>query len=173
MSTGTLGTFLVYMLITLSAVYRIWRVQTNTNYPLLIISKFLGQGVNSYIFLISTIKNYLKVSPTLIKTSSLDSDPSKRAGSAFCVQPACIEPSSVRIQPACFIPRLFSQKSKKKTRKPRLEAGQQTAMHPSWARHKLDIFDSSCCCFCCCNEFSILLINFHMYILHFYQIGDK
>ncbi|KAI6706496.1 hypothetical protein NL676_009458 [Syzygium grande] len=41
------------------------------------------------------------VSPTLIRTS-YDSDP-RRAG-AFCVQPACIEPSSVCIQPACFIP---------------------------------------------------------------------
>ncbi|KAB1200782.1 Protein kinase G11A [Morella rubra] len=64
------------------------------------------------------------VSPTLIKTSSLDSDPSKRAaGGAFCVQPACIEPSSVCIQPACFIPRIFPQKSKKKARRPFAETG--------------------------------------------------
>ena len=64
------------------------------------------------------------VSPTLIKTSLLDSDPSKRAaGGAFCVQPACIEPSSVCIQPACFIPRIFPQKGKKKTRKTRVELG--------------------------------------------------
>lgn len=65
------------------------------------------------------------VSPTLIKTSSFDSDPSKRGtGGAFCVQPACIEPSSVCIQPACFIPRIFPQKnSKKKTRRPRAEPG--------------------------------------------------
>ncbi|WCJ23017.1 Protein kinase superfamily protein [Euphorbia peplus] len=63
------------------------------------------------------------VSPTLIK-SSFNYDPSKRgAGGAFCVQPACIEPSSVCIQPACFIPRLFPQKNKKKTHKPRLELG--------------------------------------------------
>ncbi|XP_040991322.1 serine/threonine-protein kinase D6PK-like [Juglans microcarpa x Juglans regia] len=62
------------------------------------------------------------VSPTLIKTS-FDYDPSKRsAGGAFCVQPACIEPSSVCIQPACFIPRLFPQKSKK-NRRPRGEPG--------------------------------------------------
>jgi protein-serine/threonine kinase len=60
-------------------------------------------------------------SPTLIRTS-YDSDPSKRAaGGAFCVQPACIEPSSVCIQPACFIPRIFPQKNKKKTRRPRTE----------------------------------------------------
>lgn len=57
------------------------------------------------------------VSPTLIKTSSLDP---KQAGGAFCVQPACIEPSSVCIQPSCFMPKLFHQKSKKiKTRKAR------------------------------------------------------
>ncbi|KAH7576216.1 hypothetical protein ACOSP7_003635 [Xanthoceras sorbifolium] len=63
------------------------------------------------------------VSPTLVKTS-FDSDPSKRgAGGAFCVQPACIEPSSVCIQPACFIPRIFPQKNKKKTRKPRSDLG--------------------------------------------------
>ncbi|XP_004515357.1 serine/threonine-protein kinase D6PKL1-like [Cicer arietinum] len=60
------------------------------------------------------------VSPTLIRT--YDGDPSKRAGGAFCVQPACIEPSSVCIQPACFIPRLFPQKNKK-SRKPRAEPG--------------------------------------------------
>ncbi|XP_031277560.1 serine/threonine-protein kinase D6PKL1 [Pistacia vera] len=64
------------------------------------------------------------VSPTLIKISSYDSDPSKRAaGGAFCVQPACIEPSSVCIQPACFIPRIFPQMSKKKSRKPRSDLG--------------------------------------------------
>ncbi|XP_048131397.1 serine/threonine-protein kinase D6PKL1 [Rhodamnia argentea] len=60
------------------------------------------------------------VSPTLIRTS-YDSDP-RRAG-AFCVQPACIEPSSVCIQPACFIPRIFPQKNKKKSQKPRAEPG--------------------------------------------------
>ncbi|KAG5251364.1 serine/threonine-protein kinase [Salix suchowensis] len=63
------------------------------------------------------------VSPTLIRTS-YDSDPSRRAGGgAFCVQPACIEPSSVCIQPACFLPRIFPQKSKKKPRKPRHNLG--------------------------------------------------
>lgn len=62
------------------------------------------------------------VSPTLIRTS--DYDPSKRtAGGAFCVQPACIEPSSVCIQPACFIPKLFPQKGKKKNRKAKSEFG--------------------------------------------------
>eukprot|EP00268_Persea_americana_P042021 TRINITY_DN41_c1_g1_i1.p1 TRINITY_DN41_c1_g1~~TRINITY_DN41_c1_g1_i1.p1 ORF type:complete len:709 (+),score=149.09 TRINITY_DN41_c1_g1_i1:692-2818(+) len=61
------------------------------------------------------------VSPTLIKASAFESDPSKRP--AFCVQPACIEPSSVCIQPTCFIPRMFSQKSKTKNRKP-------------WAEHR-------------------------------------
>ncbi|CAL5340343.1 hypothetical protein CsSME_00024331 [Camellia sinensis var. sinensis] len=71
------------------------------------------------------------VSPTLIKTSSFDSDPSKRGtGGAFCVQPACIEPTSVCIQPACFIPRFFPQKNKKKTRKPRAEPGITTHTLP-------------------------------------------
>ncbi|XP_043725521.1 serine/threonine-protein kinase D6PKL1-like [Telopea speciosissima] len=71
------------------------------------------------------------VSPTLIKTSSFESDPSKRAaGGAFCVQPACIEPSSVCIQPACFIPRIFPQKNKNKTRKPRAETGQPASTLP-------------------------------------------
>ncbi|KAK7295293.1 hypothetical protein RJT34_18199 [Clitoria ternatea] len=61
------------------------------------------------------------VSPTLIRTS--DGDPSKRAGGgAFCVQPACIEPSSVCIQPSCFMPRIFAQKNKK-SRKPKAETG--------------------------------------------------
>ncbi|KAH9733424.1 protein kinase domain-containing protein [Citrus sinensis] len=71
------------------------------------------------------------VSPTLIKTSSLDSDPSRRGpGGSFCVQPACIEPSSVCIQPACFIPRIFPQKNKKKTRKPRSELGLPSSTLP-------------------------------------------
>ena len=60
------------------------------------------------------------VSPKLIRTSH-DGDPSKRGG-AFCVQPACIEPTSVCIQPSCFMPRLFPQKNKK-SRKPRVEPG--------------------------------------------------
>lgn len=71
------------------------------------------------------------VSPTLIKTSSLDSDPSKRGpGGSFCVQPACIEPSSVCIQPACFIPRIFPQKNKKKTRKHRSDLGLPSSTLP-------------------------------------------
>ncbi|CAH2057953.1 unnamed protein product [Thlaspi arvense] len=56
------------------------------------------------------------VSPTLIKT--FDSDPSRRG--AFCVQPACMEPTSACIiQPSCFLPRgIFANKNKKsKTRK--------------------------------------------------------
>ncbi|XP_027335690.1 serine/threonine-protein kinase D6PK-like [Abrus precatorius] len=68
------------------------------------------------------------VSPTLIRTS-YDGDPSKRAGGAFCVQPACIEPTSACIQPACFIPRLFPQKNKK-SRKPRAEPGLPSSTLP-------------------------------------------
>lgn len=59
------------------------------------------------------------VSPTLIK-ASFDSDPSKR-GPAFCVQPSCIEPTSACIQPSCFLPRIFSQKNKKKPGKSRVD----------------------------------------------------
>ncbi|XVE76849.1 hypothetical protein DITRI_Ditri13aG0013200 [Diplodiscus trichospermus] len=71
------------------------------------------------------------VSPTLIKSSAFDFDPSKRgAGGAFCVQPACIEPTSVCIQPACFIPRIFPQKNKKKNRKPRVEFGLPSSTLP-------------------------------------------
>ncbi|KAI4311515.1 hypothetical protein MLD38_036403 [Melastoma candidum] len=63
------------------------------------------------------------VSPTLIR-SSYDSDPSKRpGGSAFCIQPICIEPASVCIQPACFIPRIFPQKTKKKSQRPQADLG--------------------------------------------------
>lgn len=69
------------------------------------------------------------VSPTLIRTSAFDSDP-RRAGGSFCVQPTCMEPTSVCIQPACFMPKLFGQKSKKKTRKTRSELGQSTINLP-------------------------------------------
>lgn len=62
------------------------------------------------------------VSPTLIKTSSLPSDPSRRAAGAFCVQPTCMEPSTVCIQPSCFMPKLFQLKNKKKTRSERGQA---------------------------------------------------
>ncbi|XP_031112976.1 serine/threonine-protein kinase D6PK-like [Ipomoea triloba] len=59
------------------------------------------------------------VSPTLVRSSL---DPSKQ-GAAFCVQPACIEPTTVCIQPSCFLPRIFPQKNKKKSQKPRIELG--------------------------------------------------
>ncbi|KAK4741696.1 hypothetical protein SAY87_025284 [Trapa incisa] len=63
------------------------------------------------------------VSPTLIRTS-YGSDPSRRAGgSGFCVQPACIEPSTACIQPSCFLPRIFPHKSKKNAQKSRADSG--------------------------------------------------
>ncbi|KAL1560001.1 Serine/threonine-protein kinase d6pkl2 [Salvia divinorum] len=56
------------------------------------------------------------VSPTLVKTSSLDSD-AQRKNSGYCVQPACIEPSCIQpscvVPTSCFSPRIFSTKSKK------------------------------------------------------------
>lgn len=73
------------------------------------------------------------VSPTLVKTSSLDSEP-LRKNSVYCVQPACIVPSSC-IQPSCvapttcFSPRFFSSKSKK-DRKPKNEIGNQVSPLP-------------------------------------------
>ncbi|KAI7734800.1 hypothetical protein M8C21_005466 [Ambrosia artemisiifolia] len=60
------------------------------------------------------------VSPTLIKSASLDTDPLKKS-SAFFAQPACMEPTSC-IQPSCvvptscFSPRLFMSKSKKESK---------------------------------------------------------
>lgn len=57
-------------------------------------------------------------SPTLIKSSS-DSAPS--SNNAFCVQPTCIEPSTVCIQPACFLPGLFPKKNKKKSRPTKMD----------------------------------------------------
>ncbi|XP_041993965.1 serine/threonine-protein kinase D6PKL1-like [Salvia splendens] len=56
------------------------------------------------------------VSPTLVKTSSLDSD-AQRKNSGYCAQPACIEPSCIQpscvVPTSCFSPRIFSSKSKK------------------------------------------------------------
>nr|DAD23865.1 TPA_asm: hypothetical protein HUJ06_025328 [Nelumbo nucifera] len=72
------------------------------------------------------------VSPTLVKSSSLDSEPLRR-NPVYCVQPACIEPTC--IQPSCvapttcFSPRLFSSKSKK-DRKPKNEIGNQVSPLP-------------------------------------------
>ncbi|KAG8385896.1 hypothetical protein BUALT_Bualt03G0092800 [Buddleja alternifolia] len=74
------------------------------------------------------------VSPTLVKTSSLNSDPNQHKNSTYCAQPACIEPSCI-IQPSCvvpttcFSPRFFSSKSKK-DRKPKNEIGNQVSPLP-------------------------------------------
>ncbi|KAL3624526.1 Serine/threonine-protein kinase d6pkl2 [Castilleja foliolosa] len=59
------------------------------------------------------------VSPTLIRNSALNLD----RGPAFCVQPACNDPTSSCIQPACFLPRFFPQKNKKKAWKSRTDLG--------------------------------------------------
>jgi len=76
------------------------------------------------------------VSPTLVKSTSVDVDMSKKLP-AYCVQPACIEPSCVQpvcvqpscVQPTCFVPRLFLNKSKK-VRKPKNEVGNQVTPLP-------------------------------------------
>ncbi|XP_059667269.1 serine/threonine-protein kinase D6PKL1-like [Cornus florida] len=72
------------------------------------------------------------VSPTLVKTSSLEAEP-LRKNPAYCVQPACIEPSCIQpscvVPTTCFSPLLFSSKSKK-DRKPKNEVGNQVSPLP-------------------------------------------
>ncbi|KAH6837718.1 D6 protein kinase like 2 [Perilla frutescens var. hirtella] len=72
------------------------------------------------------------VSPTLVKTSSFDSDP-QRKNPAYCAQPACIAPACIQpscvVPTTCFGPRLFSSKSKK-DRKPKNEIGNQVSPLP-------------------------------------------
>ncbi|GMY36589.1 serine/threonine-protein kinase D6PKL2-like [Fagus crenata] len=72
------------------------------------------------------------VSPTLVKTSSMESDP-LRKNPVYCVQPACIEPSCIQpscvVPTTCFTPRLFSSKSKK-DRKSKNEIGNQVSPLP-------------------------------------------
>ncbi|XP_077216144.1 serine/threonine-protein kinase D6PK-like [Tasmannia lanceolata] len=71
------------------------------------------------------------VSPTLVKSSSILSDPFHK-NPVYCVQPACIEPSCIQpscVAPTCFSPRLFSSKSKKE-RKPKNEIGNQVSPLP-------------------------------------------
>ncbi|RRT81958.1 hypothetical protein B296_00013635 [Ensete ventricosum] len=73
------------------------------------------------------------VSPTLIKSSTPDSESFRRNNPVYCVQPVCIEPSCVQpscVAPTtCFSPRLFSSKSKK-ARKQKLEIGNQISPLP-------------------------------------------
>ncbi|GFP95023.1 serine/threonine-protein kinase d6pkl2 [Phtheirospermum japonicum] len=74
------------------------------------------------------------VSPTLIKSSSVDMDPLRKNTTVYCAQPACITPPSC-VQPSCvapttcFGPRFFSSKSKKE-RKPKNEIGNQVSPLP-------------------------------------------
>ncbi|KAL1802373.1 hypothetical protein ACET3Z_031020 [Daucus carota] len=71
------------------------------------------------------------VSPTLIRTSAFDSDFSRRgSGGAFCAQPTCMEPSKACIQPACFLPRIFSKRNKISGQKARAETGLKTSRLP-------------------------------------------
>lgn len=71
------------------------------------------------------------VSPTLVKSSSCDFDPSRRIA-AYCIQPSCVEPSCVQpvcVQPSCFVPRFLGSKTKK-NRKPKNEVGNQVTPLP-------------------------------------------
>eukprot|EP00250_Pteridium_aquilinum_P013960 c21684_g1_i2 orf=174-1859(-) len=59
------------------------------------------------------------VRPTLVKSASVDMDPSKRIP-AYCVQPACLEPACITpacvapscIQPSSFVPKMLRSKKK-------------------------------------------------------------
>ncbi|XP_042041061.1 serine/threonine-protein kinase D6PKL1-like [Salvia splendens] len=72
------------------------------------------------------------VSPTLVKTSSITSDPQNK-NSTYCAQPACIEPACIQpscvLPTMCFSPRLFSSKSKK-DRKPKNDIRNQVIPLP-------------------------------------------
>lgn len=76
------------------------------------------------------------VSPTLVKSSSSDFNPSRRIP-VYCIQPSCVEPSCAQpvciqpscVQPSCFVPRFFGSKSKK-NRKPKNEIGNQVTPLP-------------------------------------------
>lgn len=72
------------------------------------------------------------VSPTLVKISSIESDPLQK-NPIYCVQPACMEPACIQpscvVPTTCFSPRLFSSKSKK-DRKPKNETGNQVSPLP-------------------------------------------
>ncbi|XP_010538432.1 PREDICTED: serine/threonine-protein kinase D6PKL1-like [Tarenaya hassleriana] len=67
------------------------------------------------------------VSPTLVKTTSLESNPSRK-NPVYCVQPSCIQPSCVG-PTTCLSPRFFSSKSKKE-RKAKNETGNQVSPLP-------------------------------------------
>ncbi|KVH96675.1 serine/threonine-protein kinase D6PKL2-like [Cynara cardunculus var. scolymus] len=74
------------------------------------------------------------VSPTLVKSSSMDSEPLRR-NTVYCVQPACIEPSCIQpscvVPTSCFSPRFFSSKSKKERKnKIKNEIGNQVSPLP-------------------------------------------
>lgn len=66
-------------------------------------------------------------SPTLVKSSSLSSDPQNK-NSSYIAQPTCIQPSCV-VPATCFSPRLFSSKSKKE-KKPKNEIRYQSSLLP-------------------------------------------
>lgn len=73
------------------------------------------------------------VSPSLVKFSSMDTDPSRR-GPAYCVQPACLEPTSCAvptcIQPTCSMPKLLPSLRFKSKRKQKNELAKQVSALP-------------------------------------------
>ncbi|KAL3637545.1 Serine/threonine-protein kinase d6pkl2 [Castilleja foliolosa] len=67
--------------------------------------------------------------PTLMKSSSLDTEPFRKNTTAYCMQPTCIEPPSCMGPTTCFAPRFFSSKSKK-DRKSKNDIGNQVTPLP-------------------------------------------
>ncbi|KAF2552218.1 hypothetical protein F2Q68_00036020 [Brassica cretica] len=76
------------------------------------------------------------VSPTLVKSASIESDPLRK--NVYCVQmePSCIQPSCT-VPTTCFSPRLFSSKSKKE-RKSKNDTANQVRLLPELVAEPTD-----------------------------------
>ncbi|BFI22881.1 protein-serine/threonine kinase [Marchantia polymorpha subsp. ruderalis] len=77
------------------------------------------------------------VSPTLVRSSWSDTDPSRRIP-AYCITPSCVEPSCVTpaciqpacVQPSCFVPRMILSRTKKsKPEKPKMSRMKSDVHH--------------------------------------------
>ncbi|KAL8129156.1 hypothetical protein V2J09_018311 [Rumex salicifolius] len=69
------------------------------------------------------------VSPTLVKTSSMDLVGLKKS-SGYCIEPACVQPSCSVGPTTCFSPRIFSSKSKRERKQQKNEIGSQVSPLP-------------------------------------------
>ncbi|KAL3690428.1 hypothetical protein R1sor_016737 [Riccia sorocarpa] len=78
------------------------------------------------------------VSPTLVRSSWTETDPSRRIP-AYCISPSCVEPSScvtpaciqpACVQPSCFVPRMILSRTKKsKPDKPKVSRMKNDVHH--------------------------------------------